>query len=83
MIFCNSSTEILFESKYCKSFLETLSSIRFYTSSNVSLLSMLEATSAIVRETSDTLAFKESPALSSDLLALVGITLSSSLIARP
>jgi hypothetical protein len=37
----------------------------------------------MVRETSETLAFKESPALSSLLFAFVGNTRSSSLIARP
>ena len=44
---------------------------------------MDEATSAIVLETSETLAFTDKPAFSSDLFAFVGTTLSSSLIANP
>ena len=55
----------------------------FYISSNVSFVSIEDATSAIVLETSDTLALSERPAFNSDLLAFVGITLSSSLIANP
>jgi hypothetical protein len=49
----------------------------------LNLFSICPATSAIVLDTSDTLALSDSPAFSSDLLALVGSTLSSSLIARP
>lgn len=44
---------------------------------------MEEATSAMVRDTSETLALTERPAFNSDLLALVGTTRSSSRIAKP
>ena len=83
IIFYISSTDILFVNRYYRSVFDTLSSIIFYTSSNVSFVAIDEATSAIVRDTSDTFAFNDKPAFNSDLLALVGITLSSSLIARP
>ena len=46
-------------------------------------MSTVEATSATVLDTSETFAFRESPALSSLLLHFVGITLSISLMARP
>jgi hypothetical protein len=83
MTLCISSTEILLLSKYYKSLLATFSSNKFYTSSKLNLVSIDEATSATVLDTSDTLAFKDNPAFNSDLLALVGTTLSSSLMANP
>ena len=79
----NSSTDTLLESKYCRSLLRTRSSSSYVTSSSDSLASTVAATSAIVLETSETFALRESPALSSLLLHFVGMTRSISLIARP
>ena len=79
----SSSTDTLLLSKYWRSVLDTFSSSRPCTSSKLSLLSTDEATSAIVRDTSETLAFKDKPAFNSDLFAFVGSTLSISRIASP
>ena len=79
----NSSRETLLLNTYCKSVLETLSSIKFKTSSNPCFVSRQFYISAIVRDTSVMLAFVSILFANSVKVTFSSIYLSKSFIAKP